>query len=185
MLMLSFAIGIGVGLNALLSKTLGTKNITRARQVIQTGYFQALLSTSCFVMIGLFFSKAFISLFTNSEDIINMDSTYLKVCFIGSFGIFASTTGERILQATGNSILSMICQITGAVINIVLDFIFIYVFHLQIFGVAIATVLSQWLSASLTFCMNLKFNNYLMKDIKQLHFQKELAKLIYKMVYQQ
>jgi len=179
MLMLSLAIGLGVGLNALLSKTLGTKDIVQAGRIVVSGYIQAVILSICFCIISLFLSRPFIRLFTSNEKEIQMSVCYLKICLSGSFGIFASTTGERILQVTGNSLLSMISQTTGAIINIILDYLFICVLHFGIPGAAFATVISQWLSAFIGFGMNDKVNGQIIKSIQKIGFYRDIVQQIY------
>jgi len=180
MLMISLAIGIGVGINALLSRVLGTKNTERAKQVIQSGYLQACLSTCIFVLLGLLFSKSYVSVFSNDLETIELGTLYLRVCTVGSFGIFLSTTGERILQATGYSIYSMFSQMLGAVLNIILDAIFILIFDLGVLGAALATIISQWISGLFALYLNKRINKALMKKMNIFAFHQDIIKTIYK-----
>ncbi|MGN1000913.1 MAG: MATE family efflux transporter [Bacilli bacterium] len=125
-IIIAIGVGTGVGLNALLSKSLGENNKEKANRVAGNGIFLSLCIYLVFLLFGLFGSECFISLFTNNNEIIVMGTSYLKICTCLSLGSIGYTVYERFLQATGKTILSTISQISGALVNIVLDYLFIY-----------------------------------------------------------
>ena len=160
-LMISLASGTAVGINALLGHALGAGNRKRANDVACNGLFLAVASSlACCVLVALF-SNTFFSAQTKVQPIIDMGNAYLYIVGCCSMGVFVQITFERLLQATGRSILSMLTQCTGAIINIILDPIFIFVLDLGVAGAAWATVVGQVCGALLAIFLNHKYN----KDI--------------------
>ena len=160
-LIISLASGTAVGVNALLGHALGAGNRKRANEVACNGLFLAVASSIvCFVLVALF-SNTFFSAQTKVQSIIDMGNDYLRIVGCLSMGVFIQITFERILQGTGRSILSMITQGVGAIINIILDPIFIFVFDLGVAGAAWATVIGQFCGALLAIWLNHHYN----KDI--------------------
>ncbi len=165
MLMLAVAVGTGVGVNSLLSRSLGKGDREFANKTATTGLLLALFWTVIFMIIGGLFSGKFIAFFTDDTQIIDYGTSYLTICTLGCVGIFLATTGERLLQATGNTMLSMLAQLSGAVMNIILDPILIFDFGagLGVKGAALATVIGQITAAAVSLIFN-QFNN------KEIHF---------------
>ncbi|MEG2677385.1 MAG: MATE family efflux transporter, partial [Oscillospiraceae bacterium] len=167
MLMISVAVGTGVGLNSLLARKLGEKRFDEANATATNGLLLAGLNTIVFMLLGFFAVRPFISAFTDNPEIIEMGVSYLSVCMVWCVGIFLSITGERLLQATGNSIFSMTSQIVGAVTNIILDPILIFgklgMPEMGIKGAAVATVIGQIFGAVVAIVLN-KVKN------KEIHF---------------
>lgn len=147
MVMVAVACGTGVGINALLSRYLGEKKQEKASRVAMHGLFCALCNWIVFALIGIFFSKSFLQLFSDDAQIIAMGIEYMQICTIFSFGVFIQITYERIMQSTGNTVYNMIIQGIGAIVNIILDPIFIFgMFQMPAMGVkgaAVATVAGQ------------------------------------------
>ena len=143
MLMIAVATGTGVGINALVSRRLGEKNQKDANQTAENGFFLAVMSWLVFALLGFFFTDWFFSLFTDVQEVIAMGSTYIKLCTIFSFGMFLQIAAERVVQATGNTIYNMFIQAIGAIINIVLDPVLIFVCGMGVAGAAAATVIGQ------------------------------------------
>ncbi|AEV28987.1 putative efflux protein, MATE family [Sphaerochaeta pleomorpha str. Grapes] len=152
-LVIAVAIGTSIGINSLLSRSLGAKNIETAEKAANNGIVLGLLSWIVFAILGLTLSKNFFALFTDNPTLLKMGTQYISVCLVFSLGIFIDITCERILQATGDTIHPMIIQSIGAISNIILDPIMIFGLFgfpaLGIFGAAIATVISQHISALL------------------------------------
>ena len=146
-LMIAVAVGTAVGINAFLSRTLGEKDFEKANIIARNGIFIAIASYIGFAVIGALISRPFFSSQTEVMEVREYGVTYLTICCVAGMGIFLQTTFERLLQATGKTIYTMITQSTGAIINIILDPIFIFVFHLGVKGAALATVLSQAVGA--------------------------------------
>lgn len=147
MIIVAVACGTAVGINALLSRYLGEKKPEKANQIALHGIFLAICNWVIFFIIGLFFSEAFLGLFSSDKEIVRMGVSYMRICTMFSFGVFVQITYERIMQATGNTIYNMIIQGIGALINIVLDPIFIFGYFglpaMGVTGAAIATVAGQ------------------------------------------
>lgn len=145
-MIIAVGVGTGVGLNALLSKSLGEGNREKVNSVAGNGIFLSFVIYAVFLIFGLFFSKAFIGLFTDNVDVLNMGTSYLKICTCFSLGSIGYTIYERFLQATGKTVYSTISQISGAMTNIVLDYIFIFPLGMGVAGAAWATVIGQFVS---------------------------------------
>lgn len=147
MILVAVACGTGVGINALLSRFLGEKRVNDASQVALHGILLALVNGLIFALLGIFFSEAFLKLFTDDPQILEMGIRYMQICMIFSFGIFVQITYERIMQATGNTVYNMIIQGIGALINIIFDPILIFGYFgipaMGVAGAAIATVMGQ------------------------------------------
>ena len=125
-LIIAIGVGTGVGLNALLSKSLGERNKEKVSKIAGNGIFLGLVIYIVFLLFGLFGSKWFISLFTSNQEVIEMGTNYLMICSSLSLGSIGFTIYERFLQATGKTLYSTISQVSGAIINIVFDYIFIF-----------------------------------------------------------
>lgn len=165
-LMISLASGTGVGINSLLSRKLGEKKFDEANASAVNGVFLGVLSTIAVAIIGLLFSDKFFKFFTDTEQTIEMGRQYMLICTVFSAGVFMQIVAERLLQATGKTHLSMISQMSGAVVNIILDPIMIFGYfgcpEMGIAGAAIATVIGQYFAAALAFWLNHRYN----KEIK-------------------
>ncbi len=150
MVMISFAVGTAVGVNSLIARRLGAKRYDEASDAATHGIMIAIATWVMFVLIGLFFSKGFIDLFTNDNTVITYGTQYLNVVLIASLGCLVSVMGEKTLQATGNMIIPMLTQLLGAVVNIILDPFFIHGYwifpKLEVLGAAVATVIAQFCS---------------------------------------
>lgn len=146
-LMIAVAAGTGVGLNALLSRRLGEKSYEEANHVAENGVFLILISWAVTAVLGALFSDAFLRAFTSDPEIAAMGAAYMRICTIFSFGLYLQITFERILQVTGKTVYPMISQMSGAVINIILDPVMIFglcgVPKMGVAGAAWATVIGQ------------------------------------------
>ena len=178
-LMIAVATGTGVGINALLSKSLGQKNYERANLAAVNGVFLALCSSAVFAVAGALFSRTFFLVQTDVAEIVEGGTAYISICTVLSFGIFLAITYERLLQATGNTIYTMITQMLGAVINIVFDPIFIFVFDMGVAGAAWATVLGQAVGAAVGIYMNAKKNTEITLKFKGFRPNWTIIKRIY------
>ena len=126
MLMVAVGIGTGVGVNALIAKCLGQGNRDKANKVAGNAIFLGIIIYAVFLLFGLFGTGAYVRTQTSNREIIEMASGYLKICCIASFGIVFYSLYEKMIQATGRSMYSTIAQVSGAVLNIILDPIMIY-----------------------------------------------------------
>lgn len=161
-LMIAVAAGTGVGINALLSRSLGEKKFEQANTIAKNGIFLAILSSIFFAVLGLIGSRFFFEVQTDDAKIIEYGTQYMSVITIASIGIFLQVTFERLMQSTGKTIFNMVIQGTGAIINIILDPIMIFgLFGFPAWGVtgaAVATVCGQIIAAILGAILNYKFN---------------------------
>ncbi len=178
-MIIAIGVGTGVGLNALLSKSLGENDKEKANKIAGNGIFLSICIYSVFLIFGIFCSKSFISLFTSDKEIINMGSTYLKICSCLSLGSIGYTMYERFLQATGKTMLSTISQISGAMTNIILDYIFIYPLKMGVAGAAWATIIGQFVSLFIAMYFHYKKNDEIDGDIKFMKPDKNIIKGIY------
>lgn len=157
-IIIAIAVGFGVGINALLSRSLGQKNAERVNQVAVNGLLLAGLSYLLVLVAGLIGIRAYMRTQTDIESIVNYGITYLNICILCSFGVFIEITFERFLQATGRTVYSMITQLTGAITNIILDPILIFGLlgfpKLGIAGAAWATVIGQCVGAVVAVTLN-------------------------------
>ena len=158
-LMISVAVGTGVGINALLSKSLGEKRQDRANAAAMNGLFLAAASYVVFMLIGLTCSHLFFSIQTDKQAIVDYGSSYMFIVCVMSMGLFFQITFERILQATGRTLYTMFTQALGAIINIVLDPILIFGLcglpRMEVAGAALATVLGQIIAAIVSVFINI------------------------------
>ena len=170
--LISFAAGTGVGINALLSKSLGEKKFDRADAAANNGLFLGGMTYILFLLIGLFGAAPFIGTQIRDPLVREYGATYLRICLCLSFGAIFQITFERLLQSTGRTFYSMISQATGAVINIIFDPIMIFGMFgfpkLGVAGAAYATVLGQVIAALISCSLNLKKNEDIRISIPQI-----------------
>ena len=178
-MIIAIGVGTGVGLNALLSKSLGENDRKKVNKIAGNGMFLSICIYIIFLLFGLFGTKWFISLFTNDKEIIKMGTTYLKICTCLSLGSIGYTVYERFLQATGKTMLSTISQISGAVTNIILDYIFIYPLKMGVAGAAWATIIGQFISLFIAMYFHYTKNNEIDGSIKYINHDINLIKGIY------
>ena len=161
-LLIGFATGVGVGVNALLSKSLGERNYERACRTAGNGFLMAIICAVIFLLFGLFFARPFFMMQSDVAETVEGGITYLTIVCVGSVGIFIEILFERLLQASGHSLQSMITQTTGAVINIILDPILIFGWFglpaMGLAGAALATVIGQWCAAIVAMYLNKRYN---------------------------
>jgi putative MATE family efflux protein len=181
--MIAAAVGTGLGINALLSKSLGEKNFDVANRSALNGIFLAWISCILFIIVGVFFSEAFFRSQTNIEEIIKFGTDYTMIVCVLSFGIFNQVTFERLLISTGKTHYAMISQTLGALVNIALDPIFIFGMFglpkLEVKGAALATVIGQCLSAFVALYFNLKKNKELNLSLSGFRPNLKIIKKIY------
>ena len=161
-LCIAFSVGTGVGMNALLSRSLGEKNQEAANRAAGTGLFLTLCTAAFFAVLGLTLALPFFLFQTDNAQIVSYGRDYVMICVGGSIGLFLQVYGERLLQSTGRTSLSMISQIAGAACNIVLDPIMIFGLlgfpRLEVAGAALATIIGQLVGAGLGLYLNWKKN---------------------------
>ena len=161
-LMISVAGGTGVGINAILSKSLGEKDFEKANKTAMNGIFLSVLSYLLFLIIGIFLVGPYYRSLSDDPEIVQFGIDYMSVVLICSFGIFGQFIFERLLTSTGRTFYTMITQGTGAVINIIFDPIFIFGLlgapKLGVKGAAVATIMGQIVAAIMAYIFNKKKN---------------------------
>ena len=184
-LMIAVGAGTAVGINALLSRSLGEKKQEMADRAAGTGIFLSLCSAVAFALIGVFLSRAFfMSQAKSVPEIVEMGTTYTRICLVLSVGLFCQFCFERLLQSTGRTVLAMVTQMVGAVTNIVLDPVFIFGLfglpRLGVAGAAVATVLGQFIGALLAVILNLKYNPEIHLRLRFIRPNRYVVKEIYR-----
>ena len=183
-LMIGLGGGTGLGVNALVSRSLGEKDQEMADKTANTAFVLFALCAAVFAVIGFAFSELFFRAQTDAAAIVEAGTTYCRICVGVSVGIYFQFCFERLLQATGRTTLSMVTQITGAVINIVMDPILIFGLlgfpAMGVKGAAIATVLGQIIAAAMGLFINLKYNADLHIRLSEMRWRGDIAAEVYK-----
>lgn len=168
-LLIGFATGIAVGVNSLLSKSLGEGNQRRANTTAGNGIFLTAIAIGLFMLFGILGARPYYTMQSTVEETVRGGTSYISICCIFSIGIFTEVLGERLLQSSGHTIYTLYTQGTGAILNILLDPIFIFgveplgIPAMGITGAAVATVIGQWVAAIMAIIFNIYKN-------KELHF---------------
>ncbi len=183
-LMISTAVGTGVGINSLLSMRLGQRKQEAVDNTAMNGIFLALLTCIVFIVLGIVVPRPYFESQTANEDIISYGVSYLEICMTVSFGMFGAVIFERLLQATGRTVLSMVSQLTGAIINCILDPVMIFGLlgcpRMGIAGAAWATVIGQIAAAVVSIILNLSKNREIRFRLREFRPDGEIIADIYK-----
>lgn len=182
-LMIAVGTGTGVGVNALVSRSLGEKNTVYANKAANNGVYLSIFSAVAFALLSLFFGRFFFAVQTDDPQIIAYGTSYVYVIGILSIGMFFQFITERLLQSTGKTIYTMFTQGLGAIINIILDPIMIFGLfgfpRMEIAGAAVATVTGQIIAAGLGLWFNRTKNHELHISLRKYKVEKEVVKGIY------
>ena len=184
-LMIAVGAGTAVGINTLLSRSLGEKKQDMADRAAGTGIFLSLCSAVVFALIGIFLSRPFFMAQAKTvPEIVEMGTAYTRICLGLSVGLFCQFCFERLLQSTGRTMLSMVTQLIGAIINIILDPVFIFGLcgmpKMGVTGAAVATVLGQFVGALLAILLNLKYNPEIRIRLRLIRWDKPVVREIYR-----
>ena len=159
---IGFATGIGVGMNALLSKSLGEGNQERVNHAAGNGILLTAIATVIFVLFGILGSHPYYAMQSDVAETVEGGAAYTTICCVFTLGIFVEILGEKLLQASGRTIYTLYTQGTGAIVNIILDPILIFGWFglpkMGIAGAAVATVIGQWIAAAMAIFFNIKCN---------------------------
>lgn len=181
--MIAVGVGTAVGVNALLSKTLGEKEYEKAQKIADNAVFLAAVCYFIFFLIGIFAVTPFYLTQTEDVQILAYGKQYLTIVCVGSMGIFFQTMFERLLQSTGKTFYTMITQGTGAITNIILDPLLIFGVgffpEMGVAGAAVATIIGQIVAAVLAIYFNAKHNEYITIHIKKIRPKAFIIKQIY------
>lgn len=182
-LMIAVGTGTGVGVNALVSRSLGEKKPEYANRAANNGILLCLFSAMAFAILTGCFGGLFFSVQTDNPQILAYGTQYVRIIGMLSFGVFMQFIFERLLQATGRSFYSMATQILGAVINIILDPIMIFGLfgfpRMEVAGAALATITGQIIAGIVGFVVNRKVNKEIHISLIKYRLSKEVVKNIY------
>ena len=182
-LMIAIGVGTAVGVNALLSKTLGEKEYKKAQKVADNAVFLAAACYMLFLILGLVVVTPFYLSQTKDAEIVEYGKQYLTIVCVASIGVFMQTMFERLLQSTGKTFYTMITQGTGAVINTILDPLLIFgvgfLPEMGVAGAALATVIGQIVASVLAIYFNFRHNEYIKIDVREIRPQAHIIKQIY------
>ena len=183
-LMIAFGVGTSVGMAALLSRSLGEKNFDRVNKTSTNGMFLAVCNFILFFIVGVLLVKPFYRIQTSDMEIVNAGISYSTILCSLSFCMFFQITFERLLQATGKTVYSMITQLVGALVNIALDPILIFGYFglpkMGVAGAAVATVIGQFTGAVVGLVLNLKKNKEINLSLRGFRIEKSVVGDIYK-----
>lgn len=181
--MIAVGVGTGIGANAVLSRALGQKNPKLASTIADHGLFLSLMSTIVFMIAGCLITRPFFEMQTDVAQIVDYGTSYMYIVSLFSLGLFVTTMTEKLLSSTGKTTLTMINQLVGAIINIVLDPIFIFGFgpvpSMGVAGAAIATVIGQTMAAGAGLYLNLAHNKEITISFKGFRPQTAIIRHIY------
>ena len=180
---LAVSVGIGVAINATMAKSLGEKNSELTNKIAAHGFVFTGIHSIIFVVFGLVFARPFVTLFTNDIEIINMSVSYIQMVLCCTFGMQFHILIEKIFQATGNMFVPMLLQMLGAIVNIILDPIFIFGWFglpkMGIQGAAIATIIGQMSAFILAYLLYKRNLKSIKVDFKHFKFDKHISKRLY------
>ena len=177
-LLIAFGVGTGVGMASYLSRKLGEKDTETATKAAGNGITLAVITWILFAILGLIIVKPFMALFTDDAELLGLSTSYSEIVMIFSFFMLLSMMNERILQGTGDSFSSMLSQMTGAITNIILDPVFIFVFKMGVNGAAIATVIGQAVGCAVSLYFVIR-NKYIKIKPQHLKLEKRMVASIY------
>ena len=177
-LLIAFGVGTGVGMASYLSRKLGEKDTETATKAAGNGITLAVITWILFAILGLTIVKPFMDLFTDDAELLGLSTSYSEIVMIFSFFMLLSMMNERILQGTGDSFSSMLSQMTGAITNIILDPVFIFVFKMGVNGAAIATVIGQAVGCTVSLYFVIR-NKYIKIKPQHLKLEKRMVASIY------
>ncbi len=183
-LQIGCATGVAVGMNSLFSKSLGEGNRQRANQAAGNGIFLMLILIAFFMLFGFFGAGAYYSAQSISAETAEGGTAYTSICCIFTAGVFVEILGERLLQASGRTVYTLFTQGVGAVVNIILDPLFIYGYEplgipsMGIAGAAVATVIGQWVAAIMAIIFNLTKNKDVSFALRYLRPRKDIIKTV-------
>lgn len=169
---IGFGLGIAVGVNSLLSKSLGERNQEAANYAAGNGILLVVIATALFMLFGAFGARPYFEMQSSVAETVEGGVAYTSICCLFTLGCFTQLLGERLLQSSGRTVYTMISQSAGAIINIILDPIFIHgrfgVPAMGIAGAAVATVIGQWIAAAMVLYFNFRFNPEVQLGLKYL-----------------
>ena len=182
-LVIAVSVGCGIGLNACIARSLGAKNKKEAESTVTHGFILTALHSLLFILLGIFFTKPFLHMFTDDPQIFSMSCEYTRIVIIGAFGCIFHIYSEKVFQSVGEMVIPMMLQVFGAAFNIILDPILIFGFlgfpAMGVRGAAIATVLAEILAGGISLLVYAKKCKEVRLRFKGFHFDNRIVKKIY------
>ena len=172
-LMTNLFIGLSVGASVVVARSLGAHNFRKAHDAVHTAMAISLVAGTVTLAIGVSLSKTFLSMMDTPSDVIDLATVYMRIYFIGMPGLMVYNFGASILRAMGDTVRPLIFLTISGIVNVVLNLLFVCVFHMDVAGVALATIISQYISAALVIICLLKLENCCHLSIKEIAFHKE------------
>ncbi len=186
-IVLAVAVGFGVGINSVIARALGSQNQNEVNNATAHGFVLTAIHSLLFILVGIFFTAPFLKLFTSNSTTLTNATLYCRIVICFSFGQLFHIYIEKLFQAVGNVITPMIMQIVGAVINIILDPIFIFGYFnmpaLGVSGAAIATVIGQMSACLLSIFLFMKYKGQIQVTFKNFHFHTQIIRKIYEIAF--
>ncbi|MBQ5823413.1 MAG: MATE family efflux transporter [Clostridia bacterium] len=178
-LMINLFIGLSVGASVVVARNIGAGNFRKAHDAVHTAIALSLVAGAATLLIGFTLSKALLTLMDTPDDVINLATLYVKVYFLGMPGLMVYNFGAAILRAMGDTMRPLWFLTFSGLVNVLLNLLFVCVFHMDVAGVALATTISQYISATLVVICMLKLDNCCHLNIKEIAFRKtELSEML-------
>ena len=178
-LIINLFIGLSVGASVVVARNLGAHNFSKVQDSVHTAVAISLVAGVVTMLIGVSLSKVFLSLMDTPADVINLATLYMRIYFIGMPGLMVYNFGAAVLRAMGDTMRPLFFLTISGIINVLLNLLFVCVFHMNVAGVALATIISQYISAILVVICLLKLENSCRVNIKKIAFHKtELSEMV-------
>lgn len=171
-LMTNLFIGLSVGASVVVARNLGAHNFRKAHDAVHTAIAISLVAGTVTLAIGASLSKVFLSLMDTPDDVIDLATLYMRIYFVGMPGLMVYNFGASILRAMGDTVRPLWFLTISGLVNVLLNLMFVCVFHMDVAGVALATIISQYISAILVVICLLKLDNCCHLSIKEIAFHK-------------
>ena len=174
-LLVNLFIGISVGANVVLGKYIGARDDENASKIVHTAIFISIVGGIFMIFIGFFFSKPLLELMATPEDVIDLSSLYMRIYFVGMPFFMLYNFGAAILRSIGDTKRPLYFLLISGIINVVFNLFFVIVFHMGVAGVALATMISEGISAGLILLCLKHMDGPLHFELKNMRFHKDLA----------
>ena len=172
-LMINLFIGISLGSNVVIARYIGEKSEKNIHAAIHTAILVAIISGFFVMIAGQFIAKPVLLLMGTPEDVIDLATLYLKIYFIGMPMTMLYNFNASLLRAVGDTRRPLVCLAVAGVINVVLNLLFVIVFQMSVAGVALATILSQTVSAIMVTVLLVREEGAMHLDLRHLGFHKK------------
>ena len=172
-LMINLFIGLSVGASVIVAQNIGAHNFRKAHDAVHTAIALSLVAGTATLIIGITLSKFLLTLMDTPADVIDLATLYVRIYFLGMPGIMVYNFGAAILRAMGDTMRPLWFLTFSGIANVLLNLLFVCVFHMDVAGVALATIISQYISAVLVVICLIKLDNCCHLNVKEIRFHKE------------